>query len=90
MDISNKFNNFFKESEINEIIGTNIQIFSNKKMIIEGCYGINEYNSDMVRINLPKGEFLIFGSNLEIRNMQDKTVTVCGILNSFEFVGETL
>ena len=44
----------------------------------------------MVRINLPKGEFLIFGSNLEIRNMQDKTVTVCGILNSFEFVGETL
>lgn len=88
MDITGKFSNFLSDHGIEEICGPNIQIFSNKKIIIEGCYGINEYNSDIVRINLPKGHFLIFGRNLEIKNMEDKTVTVCGVLNSFEFSGE--
>lgn len=90
MDLTNKLNNLISEYGMEEICGPNIQIFSNKKIIVEGCYGINEYNSDIVRINLPKGQFLIFGRNLEIKNMEDKTVTVCGVLSSFEFVGESV
>lgn len=90
MSKTNKFGNVLAECSIEEINGPNIQIFSNKKIIVEGCYGLNEYSSDIVRINLPKGEFIILGRDLEIKNMEDKSVIVCGVLCSFEFSGENI
>lgn len=87
MDIANKFNDYVYE---NGISGSHIEIFSNKKITVEGCYGINEYNEDIVRVNMPKGEFIILGKNLEIKNMENKNITVCGVLISFEFSGENI
>ena len=88
MSLTEKINNLIPE-HFEEISGPIIQIFSNKKIIIEGCYGINEYNNDIVKINLPKGQFIIFGRDLEIINMEEKTVIIKGVFYSFEFSGES-
>ena len=69
------------------VVGSHIELFSNKKLIAEGCYGIIEYNENFVRINLIKGEIQIFGNNLEIFNMVSDTITVKGIIENIEFVG---
>ncbi len=89
MSFTEKFNSLIPE-HFEEISGPLIQLFSNKKIIIEGCYGINEYNCDIVKINLPKGQLIIFGRELEIINMEEKTVIIKGFLHSFEFSGENL
>ena len=87
MSLTKKINNLIPE-HFEEISGPIIQLYSNKKIIVEGCYGINEYNNDVVKINLPRGQLIVFGRDLEIINMEEKTVIIKGILHSFEFSGE--
>ena len=87
MDFSEKLNSIAVNCGADMVIGTHIEIFSNKKILIEGCYGINEYNEELVRINLSKGQLLIFGRNLELKNMESKNITVIGIIHSIEFPG---
>ena len=83
MDIKNLANDIL----IDGVVGCHIELFSNKKLIIEGCYGIIEYNENFVRINLSKGEVQIFGSKLEIFNMVSDTITVKGVIDNIEFIG---
>ena len=67
--------------------GTHIEMFSNKKIIIEGCYGINEYADSLIRLNMPKGQLLIFGHSLEIESMEEKIIIISGKITSVEFGG---
>lgn len=83
MDIKNFTKDFFADG----VVGSHFEIFSNKKIIAEGCFGIIEYNENYVRINLSKGEVQIFGNKLEIANMLGDTITVEGNISNFEFIG---
>ncbi len=88
MNISKKISGLIEE--IDHFSGPFIQIFSNKKVIVEDCYGINEYSSDVVRVNLVRGQLLILGCDLEIVSMEDKTVIIKGAFTSIEFIGDNL
>ena len=78
---------FANDILLDGIVGCHIELFSNKKILVEGCYGIIEYNENFVRINLSKGEVQIFGSKLDIFNMVSDTITVKGNIDNIEFIG---
>ena len=78
---------FANDILLDGIVGSHIELFSNKKILVEGCYGIIEYNENFVRINLSKGEVQIFGSKLDIFNMVSDTITVKGNIDNIEFIG---
>ncbi len=83
MDIKNFANDILFDG----VVGSHIELFSNKKLIAEGCYGIIEYSENLVRINLSKGEIQIFGKGLEIINMVSDTISVKGLIENIEFIG---
>lgn len=66
---------------------TRIEIISNKRISVEGCYGIQEYTQEVIKINMPKGTLLIMGTDLEICLMQERGITVEGKIISLEFEG---
>lgn len=83
MDIKN----FANDILLDGVVGCHIELFSNKKLLVEGCYGITEYNENFIIINLSKGEVQIFGSKLELYNMVSDTITVKGNIDNIEFIG---
>ena len=83
MDIKN----FANDILLDGVVGCHIELISNKKLLVEGCYGITEYNENFIIINLSKGEVQIFGSKLELYNMVSDTITVKGNIDNIEFIG---
>ncbi len=67
------------------IKGANIEIFSNKKMIIEGCHGIVDYQNDYLKLKLKKGFINIFGKNFLITTFEEEKIVVNGDIVSIEF-----
>ena len=82
-----KIRKISKLLETNQIGGTRIEIFDNKRIIVEGCYGIHEYSNDYVKINLPKGTLTIFGNELQLSLMKERDITLDGNILSIEFEG---
>lgn len=64
-----------------------IEIFGQSRIVIEGCYGIKEYDSDVIQINMPKNTLIVVGTSLDIVNMGDRSITVHGKIISLEFEG---
>ncbi len=64
-----------------------IEIFGQNSVVIEGCYGIKEYNSDVIQINMSKNTLILVGSGLDIVNMGDRSITVRGKIITIEFEG---
>lgn len=73
--------------EASQIGPTRIEIIGNSKIIIEGCYGILEYSDEFIKVNMPKGFLQITGLKLEICVMQERSITVEGIIAAIEFEG---
>lgn len=73
--------------EASQIGDSRIEIISDKRIFIEGCYGINEYTSECIKINMPKGSILIIGTDLEICLMKERGITIEGKILSLEFEG---
>ena len=73
--------------EASQIGDSRIEIISDKRIFIEGCYGIHEYTRECIKINMPKGSILIMGIELEICLMQERGITVEGKIISLEFEG---
>lgn len=73
--------------ETSQIGPTRIEIIGNNRINIEGCYGIQEYNDEIIKVNMPKGFLMIIGFGLEICVMQERSITVEGIIKSLEFEG---
>lgn len=84
----NKFNFFTDKSEIlsNEIIGgTHIEMFSNKKMILDGCKGIVDYQNQYIKLKLKKGYLTVIGTDFLISAYESGAITVNGNITSLEF-----
>lgn len=70
----------------NEIIkGAQIQLFSNRRIIVDGCHGVFEYADDFIRLSLGKGSLLLFGKDFDILAFEGRLITVKGNITSIEF-----
>ena len=84
----NKFNFIKDQDEIlnSEIIkGAHTEIFSNKKVILEGCQSIVDYQSDYLKLKLKKGFLNIFGTNFLITDFDNEKIVIKGNIVSIEF-----
>ena len=71
------------ESDI--IGGIHVEIFSNKKLILEDCLGIIDYKSDYLKLKIKKGFLNILGNELLITTFENKIIIVTGYIVSIEF-----
>ncbi len=67
------------------LTGSNIQIFSNNEIIIDGCKKVVDFNNDYIKLKLSNGYLLIFGSKFIIQNFEEKNIDIVGVINSIEF-----
>lgn len=83
----NKFNFFKDKEEIlgNEIIGVHTEMFSNRKIVIEGCKSIVEYQENYIKLKFKKGFFNIFGADFLITDFDDEKIVIKGKITSIEF-----
>ena len=69
----------------NELCMPHIELFSNREVNIEGCLGIIEYNSSLIKLNCRGMSVKFNGDNLCISNMNDSLACVTGTIVSVEF-----
>lgn len=84
----NKFNFIKDNDEIfnSEMIGsTHTEIFANKKIIIEGCQSIVDYQNNYLKLKLKKGFLNILGSEFLITTFDDQKIIIKGNIMSIEF-----
>lgn len=68
-----------------ELEKPNIELCSDKKVTIEGCKGIIEYNENTVRINCGRLIVKCCGDGLCICAPNSDTITVSGTIISVEY-----
>ena len=81
--------NLIKDS--NEILssdlltGSHTEIYSNKKVIIEGCIGIIEYQNKLIKLKLKKGFLTLGGSDFLVLSFDNSKIDIKGNIQSLEF-----
>ena len=81
--------NLIKDS--NEILssdlltGSHTEIYSNKKVIIEGCIGIIEYQNELIKLKLKKGFLTLGGSDFLVLSFDNAKIDIKGNIQSLEF-----
>lgn len=73
--------------ETAELLTPHIELCSNKEAYIEGCAGIIEYNSSLVRINCKDLIVKMSGTELTIRSDTADRISVSGNIISLDFTG---
>lgn len=84
----NKFNFIRDCDEIlnSEMVnGAHIELFLNKKIIIEGCQNIVDYQKEYIKLKLKKGFLNILGTNFLITSFEDEKIVIKGNIISIEF-----
>ena len=84
----NKFNFITDNGELlnDEMIkGTHIEMFSNQKMILDGCQNIVDYQNDYVKLKLKKGNLTIMGTDFLISAFENENIVIKGNISSIEF-----
>lgn len=69
----------------NELCMPHIELFSNREANVEGCLGIIEYDSSLIRVNCRGITVKFSGDGLCINNMTDGLACVTGTIVSVEF-----
>lgn len=84
----NKFN-FFKDRDDladGETYGSiHSEIFFNKKIIIEGCHSIVDYQNDYIKLKIKKGFLNILGNDFLITAFDNEKIIIKGNIVSIEF-----
>ncbi len=73
--------------ETAELLTPHIDLCSNKEVHIEGCMGIIEYNSALVRINCKNLIVKITGDELTIKSDMPEQISVFGNILTLDFAG---
>ncbi|MEE1198743.1 MAG: YabP/YqfC family sporulation protein [Acutalibacteraceae bacterium] len=79
---------FFEKDENNDIVSFGdycINFISNKKVIIEGCKSVTDYNDAFISLNLGKRIITILGSNIQIVSYTENEIIVTGTFSKLEF-----
>ncbi len=77
----------FSPLETSELLTPHIDLCSNKEASIDGCLGIIEYNSALVRINCKQLIVKITGTDLTIKSDTTEQINVYGNILSMDFTG---
>lgn len=65
--------------------GANIQIFSNREIIIDGCNKVADFNAEYLKLKITKGYLIIYGKDFNIINFEGKIIDIKGNIFSLEF-----
>ena len=77
----------FSPLETAELLSPHIELCSNRELYIEGCAGVIEYNSSLVRINCKELIVKISGDELTIRSDTAERISISGNIVSLDFTG---
>ena len=81
-----KWNLFTVENLNGEYInGPHIEILGNKRITIDGCYGVFEYKDTYLKLRLHKGSLILCGEGLDIAFFENELMTIKGKITSVEF-----
>lgn len=67
------------------IVGSHIELFSNKRAVIEGCKNIIEYQDNYVKLKIKKGFFILTGTNFFISVFDEEKIDIKGNILNIEF-----
>lgn len=67
------------------LLGSHIEIYSNKKILIEGCLGIIEYQKNLIKLRLKKGFLTLGGSDFLVLSFDNIKIDIKGNIQSLEF-----
>lgn len=65
--------------------GAHIEIWGCEEISIDGCFGVEDYSSDYVRLKLKHGTLILCGSGFGITYFENRLITVRGKISSVEF-----
>ena len=63
----------------------NITIYGDREIYIDGCYGIVEITDENLKISIGKRMVKISGNDFVIKDYTDKSITICGKIESLIF-----
>ncbi|MEG1415403.1 MAG: sporulation protein YqfC [Clostridium sp.] len=63
-----------------------IKIVGNKEILIDNHRGILEYTDTKLKIKSEVGVLSIWGKNFKIKDINDESIFILGILDGFEFI----
>ena len=64
---------------------THIEMFSNKKIILDGCKSIFDYQNDYIKLKLKKGYITVLGTDFLITDFENEKIIIKGKISSIEF-----
>lgn len=79
-----KMGNGFRLPELN--MPEHMEINGNTEVIVEGCSGVLEYNTDVVRIRTRKKVVKFCGRGLAIKCLTADSLVVTGFITCIEFL----
>ena len=62
-----------------------IELYGDRRIIIDGCKGLLEYRENIIRVALYKKTLTVTGTNLHLENMTEDSITVCGAIEGAIF-----
>lgn len=77
--------NLSADSAFSELGESHINFIDNKKVIIDGCKSVIDYDENFVTLNLGKKIIYLFGSCFEILDFTDANITIVGKISKVEF-----
>ncbi len=65
---------------------TRMEVSGNRRIVIEGCQGILEYNEDCIRLRVCEGVLRLFGRGLCMNCLNPLCAVITGNILSLEFL----
>ncbi len=65
--------------------GLHMEIFSNKEASVEGCKGILEYSSELIKLNISGGVVSFIGKELYAHSFMGDTIVLKGKIENIDF-----
>ena len=66
---------------------TRMELTDDRRVVVEGCQGILEYEEDIIRLHTTCGTVRFCGSGLQLSGMSTGGALITGKLLSVEFMG---
>ena len=77
---------YYYTQSLGEIKSTHIELFSNKRALVERCKGVFEYNDTLVKLNLGGKSGIFIGKNLKITSLEGKNLVITGEIETINFL----
>lgn len=71
---------------LSEVKTAHIELFSNKRALVERCKGVFEYNETFIKLNLGGKSGIFTGKNLKISSLEGKNLVITGEIETINFL----